>query len=208
MINYSRYKFKHVWNHFTGLCILIWPVILFLSILCLFKIAGYLDFDNFVKITEVLIWPITVLILLYFFKRVVTYLFFSLDEFNFFGTKGELKNVRDLIIEKVNEKFENEKRELDTEKKLDRLQKEVNSYSGITDKSLQTAKEIMSEWKKTIEDNKKLIEENNQLRNMLEKESQPVSNLPFSIDNSEIGTGDKLENVQPSEIQLAKKQYE
>lgn len=175
------------------------PFSLFLLATFLPRFIWNISFNDYLEFLKILVWPISALIILFFFKKVIAYLFFSIDGFNFFGAKGEIKNVYDLITEKVNERFENEKREKERESEVVRLQKEIESNSGRADENLSTAKEILSEWKKTIADNKKLTEENNQLREALEKRSQAVGNLPFTTGASELGTGDKLDDTQPLE---------
>ena len=135
------------------------PFALFLLATFLPRVIWNISFDDYLEFLKILVWPISALIILFFFKKVIAYLFFSIDGFNFFGAKGEIKNVYDLITEKVNERFENEKREKERESEVLRLQKEIESNSGRADENLETAKEILSEWKKTIEENKKLIGE-------------------------------------------------
>lgn len=175
------------------------PFALFLLATYLPKFFWNISFSDYLDFIKILVWPISALIILFFFKKVIAYLFFSIDGFNFFGAKGEIKNVYDLITEKVNERFENEKREKERGVEIDRLQKEIDSNSGRADKNLNTAKEIFSELKKTIVDNKKLIEENKQLREMLEKKSQVAGNTPFVVSESELGTGNKIDASQPLE---------
>lgn len=175
------------------------PFVLFLLATFLPRVIWNITFNDYLEFLKILVWPVSALIILFFFKKVIAYLFFSMDGFNFFGAKGEIKNVYDLITEKVNERFENEKREKERESEVIRLQKEIESNSGRANENLSTAKEILSEWKKTIADNKKLTEENNQLRESLEKRSQANSNIPFAAGASELGTGDKLDDSQPLE---------
>jgi len=175
------------------------PFALFLLATFLPKVIWNISFNAYLEFLKILVWPISTLIILFFFKKVIAYLFFSIDGFNFFGAKGQIKNVYDLITEKVNERFENEKREKERESEVVRLQKETETSTGRADENLDTAKEILSEWKKTIADNKKLTEENNQLREAFEKRSRTVGNPPFTIGASELGTGDKLDDSQPLE---------
>ena len=175
------------------------PFALFLLATYLPKLIWDVNFSDYLDFIKILVWPISALIILFFFKKVIAYLFFSVDGFNFFGAKGEIKNVYDLITEKVNERFKNEKREKERESEVVRLQKELESSSGRADENLSIAEEILSEWKKTIVDNKKLAEENNKLREVLEKRSQAIGNIPSITGASELGTGDKLDDSQPLE---------
>jgi len=172
------------------------PFALFLLVTYLPKFIWDISFSDYLEFLKILVWPMSALIILFFFKKVITYLFFSIDGFNFFGAKGELKNAYDLITEKVNEKFENERRDAGRESEVKRLQKEIDANSGRADKNLETAKEIIKEWKGSIKDNRKLLEENKQLKEMLERKNQYSGNIPIILGESELGTGNKVGDSQ------------
>ncbi len=57
--------------------------------------------DQLLRLIDAIDWPLTVLILAFFFQRVLTYVFFSLDSYNFFGASGTLRPVEDVIEEQV-----------------------------------------------------------------------------------------------------------
>ncbi|MCR4327936.1 MAG: hypothetical protein NUV53_00255 [Patescibacteria group bacterium] len=173
------------------------PFALFILATYLPKFIWNISFNDYLNFIKILVWPISALIILFFFKKVITYLFFSIDGFNFFGAKGEIKNVYDLITEKVNERFENEKREAARETEVNRLQREIETNSGRADENLKTAKEILAEWKKSNTDNKRLLEENKQLRDAIERKNQYSGNFPPVSGESELGTGNKVDNSQP-----------
>lgn len=188
--------------HITGN--LFWwiaPFAIFLLATFLPKFIWNISFDDYLEFLKILVWPVSALIILFFFKKVITYLFFSIEGFNFFGAKGELKNVYDVITERVEEKFENEKRDKERDGEVKRLQNEISANSGRADKNLETAKEILKAWKESIDDNKKLIEDNKQLREALERKNKYSSNTPFVLGEAELGTGNKINDdslVTPS----------
>jgi hypothetical protein len=215
MIDYIKNKLKYIWNHFAGLCILLWPIVLLISMLCLFRVAWGISFDNYLKTIAILIWPITILIILYFFNRVVTYLFFSLDEFNFFGAKGGLKKVNEVILEQVNKKFLQEKKDRKRMKNMEKLYSEIrdkdekvaskeeeaskiqqkaDANSKRADENLKLAKEILAEWKKTTDQNKKTIleleEENRRLNDIVSNLRPQLSEVDsvHAIDDTKTST--------------------
>lgn len=63
------------------------------------------DYDQYLGILRILAWPAVVIVIALFFRKVFTYLFFSMSEFNFFGAKGGLKDIREVIEEKVEERI-------------------------------------------------------------------------------------------------------
>lgn len=46
---------------------------------------------------------------LFLFKRIIAYLFLSMESFNFFGAKGRIRPVEEVIEERVNKKIKEEK---------------------------------------------------------------------------------------------------
>lgn len=81
-------------------CIILFTVLLFIIFLLEDKY-----FIRFLDLIKIIIWPIILLFSCLFFRKVFTYLFFSLEGFNFFRLNGTLKNIRELIDEKVEEKI-------------------------------------------------------------------------------------------------------
>jgi len=79
------------------------------------KFLWNIDFEKYLELLKILVWPATTILLLFFFKRVVTYLFFSMEKFNFFGLSGNLKNVNELILEETEKRYQEEKREKENE---------------------------------------------------------------------------------------------
>ncbi len=166
------------------------PFALFLLATFLPKVIWNISFNDYLEFLKILVWPISALIILFFFKKVIAYLFFSIDGFNFFGAKGEFKNVYDLITEKVDEKFQQEKKQKEYDLEKNELIKEVGNKDGV-------AKRVINLWEKSIEDNERLAEENKQLREIVERKNQYSSNTPIILGESELGTGNKVGDSQP-----------
>jgi hypothetical protein len=156
LIDYFKKTASLLWSLFSWLC----PLALFLLAIYIPKIFWDLKFQEYIDFLKILIWPYTILIILFFFKKVVTYLFFSMDEFNFFGAKGNLKNVNEVILEEVEKKFlekENEERRktdienLNTE--IKKKEEALSNAKGTAEENLKLANEIMAEWKKSNKKN-------------------------------------------------------
>lgn len=101
-------------------------LILVMFIVLLFSL--YTGMNNFINILQILIWPVVVLTVSILFRKVFTYLFFQIDEFSFFGTKGELRDITEVIIEKAEElKLRDEmKKEFEETKTVAQRQKKDN----------------------------------------------------------------------------------
>ncbi|MEK7104391.1 MAG: hypothetical protein AAB842_03265 [Patescibacteria group bacterium] len=84
-------------------------VLLIIGLVELFYGLKILSFANILEILKIIIWPLTVIFISLFFQKILAYLFFSLEEFNFFGNKGELKKPITLIREKADELIQREK---------------------------------------------------------------------------------------------------
>lgn len=166
-----------------------------------------LTFDRLIEILKIIIWPIIVLSALLFFRKVFTYLFFSMEEFNFFGTKGKLKDIREVIEEKVKIKFdesENEKlRGLEikkitedfekmklskdsTDKKMEEwaeLSKYIfNKYKEVSDLNVETKKELDSLRKEKLEKENRLIDSREKIEQNTVIKSSNNNNLNKDTD--------------------------
>lgn len=199
---------KNIINKLRNLSSLLGGLFLWLSPLALLLISTYVpkilwdpSFKDYLEFLRILVWPYTVLVILFFFKKVVTYLFFSMDEFNFFGAKGDLRNVNEVIIEEVNkrslDKEKEEKRQKDMEKlniEIKSRESEINKAKGTADENLQLAKEVISEWKKsTVQSKKTILEldtENKRLKEI-------ISGLPSII--SEANSTQQIDDSKTSD---------
>lgn len=136
-----------------------------------FLYFGNLDYKEYIQILQILIWPSIVLGALLFFRKVFTYLFFSMEEFGFFGNKGKLKNIEEVINEKVEERIKREKEQVDIELKMKKfegkLQNVTQSKADETKKAEEyrdLAVKMVKQYKEMSDINKELNEELYELR--------------------------------------------
>ena len=132
------------------------------------------NFENYLKLVNIIIWPMTFLITGFFFRKVFTYLFLSMDQFNFFGIKGELKNAEDIINEKVNERILEIEKDTEREqenKKSEQLIKKYKSEAKTKGSNADTYLDLaVKENKRNIESQKRIQEmekENLELRRFI-----------------------------------------
>jgi hypothetical protein len=176
---------------------------------------GGFTFDQQSSLLKIIVWPAVVLIALFLFKKVVTYLFFSMDEFNFFGNKWHLRDIREVINEKVKELSETQKREEqrliyenEIKTRVSALEKEnatITEWRDLATDSIKLYKELTDDYKKIYKEN---IELNNQLntrehpRTTVEdpiqsrNEENTVAN---DADESSSLQGDSIIEQEPSE---------
>lgn len=124
------------------------------------------QYNEMIGLIKVLIWPAIVLSALVFFRKVFTYLFFSMEEFNFFGNRGVLKNIQEVIDERVQRKFKEKKKEEEDRAVFDKIKGELEvakqSKQTSVDRArenLELAKEIFKEYKKSTDEKNKVMEE-------------------------------------------------
>lgn len=192
---------NQITNHFKKGCKYLRNITLWLTpffIFCIFiYIAVYSlkgNLSAYTELLKILIWPVTVLIGLFFFRKVVTYMFFSMNEFNFFGVKGKLKNVDDLINEEVDRRFKMEKEEMATKEEMKRLGDKLNDTSATAAEERKLAREIYKLYQSYKEDSEKRIQDLI-LENSAFKENQKSENLTPAINKNvvpDMGTGEKL----------------
>ena len=129
------------------------------------------SYEHFLGVIQIFIWPVVVLLVLLFFKKVFTYLFFSMEEFNFFGVKGRLKNITEVIEEKVEERIkeieDNKKRNLEIERVSKELNKTKLSKEGSEKRvkeAIQLAEEVFKDYKVLIKEHGETTRELNELK--------------------------------------------
>ncbi len=113
---------------------------------CALLLAAYLLLPDatearLLRLVNALDWPVTVLILAFFFQRVLTYLFFSLDSFNFFGASGTLRPIEDVIEEQTARRI----RERDEREGKERLLREYTEVPGEIVEYMNTQEETINE---------------------------------------------------------------
>jgi septal ring factor EnvC (AmiA/AmiB activator) len=97
----------------------VWPVVAIFGLWVVWESKVNIVGINFLDLLKIIIWPLTIFVIAFYFRKVVTYLFFSMEEFNFFGAKGKLRSVHELIDTKANQLYkERIKRDkIDSERK-------------------------------------------------------------------------------------------
>lgn len=191
-------------------------LLILVGYILIFFYKNNLTYTEYIKTLEILIWPTVILITLLFFRKVFTYLFFSMEEFNFFGNKGRLKNIEEVIENKVEhrikEKEQQEKwisqintteQELkkanelkdDTKKKADEY-KEIamdifSKYKELSTTNMELTKEL-SEFR---EEKKDRIRRLNTIRERLNNRSK-IKNDEYSNESQDIPKANKLKNIQ------------
>ncbi len=194
-------KIKDALSPLSRLSLWLLPIAFFLTITYLPKILWNLSFKDYLEFLKILIWPCTVIVILFFFQKVFTYMFFSMDEFNFFGAKGNLKNVNEIILEEVEKKLLEEKEEGEQKKKMKKLNTQINKTKGTADENLAIARSVMVEWKKSTKQNKDTIndltKENKRLREITSSFSTSPSVSPSGILVPEMGSGEKTTDFKP-----------
>ena len=93
----------------------------------------------------VVAWPATVIFGLLIFRRIIAYLFLSMESYNFFGAKGTIRPVHEVIEERAKAILDAEKRDSEykeTITKLDSKDLEKFEYELIVRKIIDRNKEL------------------------------------------------------------------
>jgi len=69
----------------------------------------FISFSEFLQLFNIIAWPGVALLAAFFFRRVFTYMFFSMDQFNFFGAHGRLRRAEEMIEEEAARLVQREK---------------------------------------------------------------------------------------------------
>ena len=94
---------------------------------------------------QVAVWPLTVIFGLVLFKRIVAYLFLSMESFNFFGAKGTIRPAHEVIEERAKMMRDEEKRDQEykaTISKIDSKDLEASEYKRIAHDILKRNNEL------------------------------------------------------------------
>jgi len=137
--------------------------VLFLTII----LKNELNYEQYVALLDILVWPIIIFATFLFFRKVLFYLFFSIEEFNFFGAKGRLRSVTEVIDQKVQDTLRNEQdaqkrnEELkEIEAKLERAKLSKESSEEKAKENFELANGMLKEYRellnKSISDTKEL----------------------------------------------------
>lgn len=151
-------------------------IIIFVGCLLIFIYQNHLSYEYFTSILKIIIWPAIVLVALLFFRKVFVYMFFSMEEFNFFGARGVLKDIRKVIEEKVQERIQQEKNQEERNKEINKFTedlKEANKLKGNAEKKASEisdiATDIFSKYKELSKQNTAMLNELNEFRRQKEE---------------------------------------
>lgn len=148
-----------------------WILIIFVGSLLIFLYEHGITYEHFTGVVGIIIWPTVVLIAILFFKKVFTYLFLSMEEYNFFGNKGRLKDVREVIDKMVERRIGEEREREKTKAEFDRFASEIDSTKKSRDSSekkadeyLKLANEILASFKDLSKTHQGVLKELDELR--------------------------------------------
>lgn len=143
---------------------------LFSSVVAFISVKD-LEYEQYLGLLRTLIWPTIVLMSLLFFRKVFTYLFFSMESFNFFGAKGQLRDIREIIEERVedrlSEKKEQEKRNEELSVVVRRFKKAEESKSGAQVELTETknlVQKVIDMYQKLATEHEETVKELNEFR--------------------------------------------
>lgn len=143
------------------------------------KIWNVITSDRTIKLISVLAWPSVVMISVLFFKKIIANIFFSVDEFNFFGIKGELKSVYTVIEEqselRYRKKLDDEQREREERERQKKIRKIKDSKDTLVNRYGDLEKVAEDQSNKITELEKIIADE----RSKREKISQEVVKWMF-----------------------------
>lgn len=148
----TKGKIKNFFNSLKNTLIWIFPLVIFLVFMALLYFFLDMSWKEFVELLKLFIWPVTILIILFFFRKIFTYLFFSIEEFNFFGAKGRLKNIQDIINERARKLRDREKTEEQQKKKLKFFEEEITNKQNLIQKLTEQKKVEIKQWSDLAKD--------------------------------------------------------
>lgn len=164
-------------------------LIILVASLIIFIYLRNLSYEYLIGIIKTIIWPAVVLSALLFFKKVFVYMFFSMREFNFFGAKGELRDVTEVIESKVQERIKQIKDQEKTNLEIDKFAKELEKASEELknvntskqnikkeeDENLQIARDIFKKYSELSKQNSETLKELNDFRRQKQERDARVT---------------------------------
>ncbi len=159
-----------------------------LGIVILFILGGGDLYERLLELLRIVIWPGVILFAVFYFRKVFAYLFFSLEEFSFFGVKGNLKDVTEMIEEKAREIRDKEKSQEENEKKLEELKNSNAGQGEQLDDMMEFAEELLKQ-------NDELSQEVMSLKNVLIKERSASVNIA-SLQNQVSAILNQIQSLQ------------
>lgn len=190
LVGIIDYVFKKVHGFLVFFATLVPWLIVGVIILLLSKhVLRYgLTFDQFISFVEVVIWPTVIFTAIVLFKKIFTYLFFSLEEFSFFGAKGKLIDVRTMITNKADEMYQKKLEEEERSIERESLEKELNALKSSTEKESERTKRALEIAEKALDRNEVLLKDNAELRKIqTQLADQLKMYIPLNTDSSKRG---------------------
>ncbi|MFA6554121.1 MAG: hypothetical protein WCS89_01285 [Candidatus Paceibacterota bacterium] len=171
------------------------PYVIFVVLVgaILIPIAHFgLTYDHLISLINATIWPAITLCALIFFRKVFTYLFFSIEEFNFFGARGRLNDIQEMIRNKANKLWDDEKNQEKLNAERVEHQKELAEIKNDRDQSAFNRERVVKFAEKLIDENGKLQKQNIEL-----VKKQEMLNLILSkIPQTDSETGVELASIE------------
>jgi hypothetical protein len=182
------------------LSIVLHPPIIYLYLSITRHLWRIITAEQFLKLISILIWPLVALLIAISFKRIIASVFFSVDEFNFFGIKGELKSVYTVVEQQAQllyqKRVDDEQRESEERERQKKLKKIKESKDSLNDK-YENVEKIAEEQSVKINDLEKLLaEERNQRekdRGEMDKKTQET--IDWMFQNFEIHRKPKVPQI-------------
>lgn len=119
-----------------------------------------------------------------------------MNEFNFFGINGSLKNVNDMIKEQVERKIGEKESEDKRNEEINKLKEENNTVKGNVESKSQLIEKVFSSWEKTIEKDEIIISglenENKRLKGIISSLPSGAMDASFSPSVNEKQTSDPI----------------
>ena len=115
---------------------------------------------NFLGFLEIIKWPLLIGIFGFYFRKVITYLFFSFDEFSFFGLRGKLIPVQKMINDRVKQLREKEIEDQQFRKIQEQLTSALrDTIVASADNQILLIKKMADQYGKITEENRRLRQE-------------------------------------------------
>lgn len=163
-------------------------LVLFVGAFLTLFYKGALSYAQYIEILKTLIWPTVVLISFLFFRKVFTYLFFSVGEFNFFGAKGTLKDIREVIEERVEERISDEKQREQRDKEIETLlakvtkaEKSKNHVDAKVEAAQKDTIEVIGMYRKLAEEHFETLKELSEFRRRQDEKDERVYTSKGSV---------------------------
>jgi hypothetical protein len=169
----NKIKFHKLKKTSTFRYFLVWFSPFFLFLMALFVMSALSDesFEKYIRLLDVLVWPCAVLMIFFFFRKILMYFVFAIEKkLNIFDIGDEFDSIPHMVREKAEELYmmQNLKKEMDekechVEKKIEDLRNKENAspieWLDITEEILEYSKKLGAQYLETVQEKKKLTEQ-------------------------------------------------